>query len=50
MRAHVAEDAQERAALAERFHHAQTFMQDDPWEQRANGAESHLHRPLVPAE
>ncbi|WP_347304388.1 nitrite reductase large subunit NirB [Croceibacterium sp. TMG7-5b_MA50] len=43
-------DAEERAALAERFHHSQTFSQDDPWRQRVEGADAHLHQHLEPAE
>ncbi|WP_121118923.1 nitrite reductase large subunit NirB [Croceibacterium ferulae] len=43
-------DADERAALAERFHHSQRFSQDDPWAQRVEGADAHLHRQLEPAE
>jgi len=43
-------DADERAALADRFHHSQSFSQDDPWAQRVDGADAHLHQQLEPAE
>src|SRR5215470_14248656 len=34
----IVDDAEGRRALHERFLHSQTFMQDDPWNQRAKGA------------
>ena len=37
----IVDDAAKRKALAERFYYSQQFMQDDPWEARANGAEAH---------
>jgi nitrite reductase (NADH) large subunit len=43
-------DAAERAALAERFHHSQSFSQDDPWRARVEGADAHLYQQLEPAE
>jgi nitrite reductase (NADH) large subunit len=48
--AHVKEqlvdDAENRKALAERFHFSQQFAQDDPWQERAQGAEKHEFEPL----
>lgn len=49
LRAQIADDADHRAELAKRFHHAQSFSQDDPWAARAAGAESELHQPLLAA-
>jgi nitrite reductase (NADH) large subunit len=43
IKARIVEDAEGRAALAERFHHAQRFLQKDPWAERAAGDEAHLH-------
>lgn len=37
----IVDDAAKRKTLAERFYYSQQFMQDDPWEARANGAEQH---------
>jgi nitrite reductase (NADH) large subunit len=37
----IVEDAEGRRTLHARFLHSQTFMQDDPWNQRAKGAEAH---------
>ncbi len=37
----IVDDADNRKALAERFNYSQKFMQDDPWEARAKGAEQH---------
>ena len=45
----IAEDAEGRAALTERFHFAQSFSQDDPWAERAEGADTHLHTPMLVA-
>ncbi len=42
----MVEDAEGRAALAERFRYAQQFAQIDPWDERAKGAESHEFAPL----
>jgi nitrite reductase (NADH) large subunit len=42
----VVEDEAGRRALAERFYHAQSFAQDDPWWQRAQGAEAHEFAPI----
>jgi nitrite reductase (NADH) large subunit len=55
IKARIVEDAEGREALRQRFLHSQSFMQDDPWEKRANGEDYKLHqhlaeiRPLVPA-
>ena len=38
-----------RRAFAERFLHSQTFFQDDPWAERARGAQAHEFRPLTRA-
>jgi len=37
----IVDDADNRKALAERFYYSQQFMQDDPWQARAEGAEQH---------
>jgi nitrite reductase (NADH) large subunit len=42
----VVEDQLGRKALAERFLHAQKFAQDDPWRERAAGAEAHEFTPI----
>nr|WP_126455287.1 nitrite reductase large subunit NirB [Sulfuriflexus mobilis] len=42
----IVDDADNRVALAERFHFSQKFAQDDPWQQRAQGAEKHEFEPL----
>jgi nitrite reductase [NAD(P)H] large subunit len=36
-----------RQALVERFHYSQQFAQDDPWAERAQGAESHEFTPIM---
>ena len=41
------DDDGERAALAARFFHSQTFSQDDPWARRAEGAEREHHAPMA---
>lgn len=47
--ARIVDDAAGREALTTRFHFSQQFMQDDPWAERAKGAESHLHAPMLVA-
>ena len=47
IRQRIADDDEGRAALTERFHFSQRFSQDDPWAERAAGAERHLHRPMA---
>ncbi|MCW9032041.1 MAG: nitrite reductase large subunit, partial [Gammaproteobacteria bacterium] len=48
--AHIKEalidNPEKRKELAERFNFSQTFMQDDPWEERAKGGEAHEFTPL----
>ena len=34
-------------ALAARFHHSQSFMQDDPWARRVAGEDAELHQHLA---
>ena len=43
----IVEDAEGRKELRARFLHAQTYLQKDPWAERAAGAESHLHRHIA---
>jgi nitrite reductase (NADH) large subunit len=43
----VVEDAARRRALFERFVHAQSFAQVDPWAQRAGGAQAHEFKPMA---
>jgi nitrite reductase (NADH) large subunit len=40
-------DAEARAELARRFVFSQQFMQDDPWAQRAQGADREQHAPMA---
>jgi len=47
VRKRVADDEPGRKGLAERFHYAQRFSQKDPWAERAQGADRHLHSPLA---
>nr|NUR37057.1 NAD(P)/FAD-dependent oxidoreductase [Sphingomonas sp.] len=55
IRARIADDEKGRNALAERFHYSQRFSQKDPWAERAEGTDRHLHshmaevRPMVHA-
>lgn len=42
----IVDDAENRKALAERFHFSQSFAQDDPWQERVNGAEKHEFEPI----
>lgn len=42
----IVEDDEGRKALAERFLYSQKFSQDDPWKERAEGAEKHEFEPL----
>ena len=44
----LVEDAEGRRALHARFLHAQSFVQDDPWAERAKGADAHEFA-LLPA-
>jgi nitrite reductase (NADH) large subunit len=43
----VVADAEGRASLAARFRYAQTFLQIDPWAERAAGKEAHLHQHIA---
>jgi nitrite reductase (NADH) large subunit len=43
----IVEDEENRKALAERFHYSQQFMQDDPWQERAEGGDAHEFAPLA---
>ena len=45
----IVDDAEARVAFTERFLFSQQFMQDDPWAERAKGAERHLHSPILVA-
>ena len=47
VRAQVVEDHERRRALAERFRHAQSFAQVDPWAERVRGVDAHEFRPLA---
>jgi nitrite reductase (NADH) large subunit len=44
----IVEDDAGREALRARFLYSQSFSQEDPWAQRAAGAESELHQHLEP--
>ena len=46
----LVEDPEGRRELNERFLHSQTFVQDDPWAERAKGAEAHEFAPLPALE
>ncbi len=43
----IVEDAENRVQLAERFRYSQTFAQDDPWKERAEGGQQHEFSPLT---
>ncbi|MBB3982370.1 nitrite reductase (NADH) large subunit [Sphingobium fontiphilum] len=43
----IVEDAAGREALRARFLYAQSFLQVDPWAERAAGKEAHLHQHLA---
>ncbi|MGH6781856.1 MAG: hypothetical protein ACREB5_07115, partial [Sphingomonadaceae bacterium] len=46
IRERIADDAVGREALTARFLYSQSFSQDDPWAERAEGADSQLHAHL----
>ena len=47
VRSRVVDDTDGRKALAEKFRHAQSFLQDDPWAERANkGVDATEFKPL----
>jgi nitrite reductase (NADH) large subunit len=50
VKARVVEDEESRRALLERFLYAQRFAQQDPWAERAAGADAGAFDTLVPAE
>ena len=43
----IVDDAAGREALRARFLYSQSFSQDDPWAQRAEGAEAEHHAPMA---
>ena len=45
--ARIVDDAAGREALRARFLYSQSFSQDDPWAQRAEGAEAEHHAPMA---
>lgn len=47
VKSRIMDDAAGRDELAARFYHAQSFSQDDPWAERAAGADAHQHKPLL---
>ncbi|MFP4611595.1 MAG: (2Fe-2S)-binding protein, partial [Thiohalophilus sp.] len=42
----IVEDAENRRALAQRFGESQRYMQNDPWQERAAGGDSHEYAAL----
>ena len=42
----IVEDEANRKELAERFRYSQKYMQDDPWQARAEGTDKHEFEPL----
>jgi nitrite reductase (NADH) large subunit len=47
VKARIADDPAGREALRARFLFSQSFSQDDPWAQRAEGAEAEHHAPMA---
>lgn len=43
----IVEDDEGRLKLAQRFLHAQSILQKDPWEERAAGKDAHLHKHIA---
>ncbi|WP_430414082.1 nitrite reductase large subunit NirB [Parasphingorhabdus sp.] len=43
----IVEDDDGRLKLAQRFLHAQSILQKDPWEERAAGKDAHLHKHIA---
>ena len=43
----IVDDEPGREALRARFLFSQSFSQDDPWAQRAEGAEAEHHAPMA---
>ncbi|MCI4590333.1 nitrite reductase large subunit NirB [Sphingobium sp. BYY-5] len=48
IKSRIVEDDAGREALRSRFLYSQSFSQEDPWAERAAGANSELHQPLQP--
>ncbi|MEA3390132.1 MAG: nitrite reductase large subunit NirB [Pseudomonadota bacterium] len=49
VKSRIVEDEAGREALRARFLYSQRFSQDDPWAERAAGADAQLHQPLHPS-
>ncbi len=47
VRQRIVEDSVGREALRSRFLYAQSFLQKDPWAERAAGADAHLHQHIA---
>jgi nitrite reductase (NADH) large subunit len=47
VKSRIVDDEGNRKALTRRLLHAQSFSQDDPWAERAAGADRQLHRPMA---
>ena len=47
IKSRIVDDAEGRDALAARFLYSQRFTQDDPWAQRAAGADAEQHAPMA---
>ena len=47
IKARIVDDEAGREALRARFLYSQSFSQDDPWAQRAEGAEAEHHAPMA---
>ena len=49
VREQIADDAENRKALSERFFYAQKFLQIDPWQEHVDGKNAHEFAPLAPS-
>ncbi|MBA2934543.1 NAD(P)/FAD-dependent oxidoreductase [Sphingomonas sp. CGMCC 1.13654] len=47
VKSRIVDDEGNRKALTRRFLHSQSFSQDDPWAERAAGADRQLHHPMA---
>ena len=47
IRSRIVDDPELRSELARRFTYSQSFSQDDPWAERAGGADRYLHSPMA---
>jgi nitrite reductase (NADH) large subunit len=47
VKSRIVDDESNRKALTRRFLHSQSFSQDDPWAERAAGADRQLHHPMA---